>query len=392
MISLAEIKSKLKVRTHDLSPEILAYLLSIINGTIAETDQSWPLNQESELLAAAKKSGLVLLFYDKLKNLPPKFHLSATAMTQLKNIFIAGSVNQFKLAQQIKKIAKAFNKINTSCIVLKGPALAHSLYPHPALRQSGDLDLLVLPPNMPAARKILEDLGYQCPFQIWGRGGDFYHSEKYTHPNKNYYKMIDLHFTLHSFAGLHPTAKSLEDMVNKAITIKVEDWEFSTLNHIDALIFTTFHLLYGHLGPISLLWLYDIYLLANSLPASAWPTVIKRGQELNGVWAMKICLELAETWFKLKLPDIIWPQPTKQDLSVIKNALFRQENLWSKISVFLPKGKGFWATIKQLLLALFPPPVIVLQNYPADNIWLLPRSYFRRWRFLLGPNFRQLFK
>lgn len=47
-----------------------------------------------------------------------------------------------------------------SPIVLKGMPLAESLYPDPALRQAGDIDLMLRPSETPRAERILESLGY----------------------------------------------------------------------------------------------------------------------------------------------------------------------------------------------------------------------------------------
>jgi hypothetical protein len=46
-------------------------------------------------------------------------------------------------------------------LVLKGLALSHLFYPHPALRTMGDIDLLLSPEEFEPARKALENLGWR---------------------------------------------------------------------------------------------------------------------------------------------------------------------------------------------------------------------------------------
>lgn len=52
-------------------------------------------------------------------------------------------------------------------IVLKGAALAETLYPRPGLRPFGDLDILIRPQDAPRVRPLLEHLGYTVSPAIW---------------------------------------------------------------------------------------------------------------------------------------------------------------------------------------------------------------------------------
>jgi Uncharacterised nucleotidyltransferase len=54
----------------------------------------------------------------------------------------------------------AFDAAGVKAVLLKGPALARMLYSAREHRGYSDVDLLVAPPDVPAARRILADLGY----------------------------------------------------------------------------------------------------------------------------------------------------------------------------------------------------------------------------------------
>jgi len=56
-------------------------------------------------------------------------------------------------------------------IVLKGTAWAHTVYPAPHLRQSGDLDLLVRPREMARAVAALESLGFESDYGLGAEHG-----------------------------------------------------------------------------------------------------------------------------------------------------------------------------------------------------------------------------
>ncbi|MER3458636.1 MAG: hypothetical protein C4309_08450, partial [Chloroflexota bacterium] len=57
----------------------------------------------------------------------------------------------------------ALEAASIPAIVLKGPALALTIYPDPALRVIGDLDLLVRREQVEQAMAALHSLGYGPP-------------------------------------------------------------------------------------------------------------------------------------------------------------------------------------------------------------------------------------
>lgn len=63
---------------------------------------------------------------------------------------------------------------------LKGLHLAHRLYPSPALRDMGDLDLLVRGPDLRRADGVLRDLGYVADRDPLPGGGDYLNAVVYS--------------------------------------------------------------------------------------------------------------------------------------------------------------------------------------------------------------------
>jgi hypothetical protein len=65
------------------------------------------------------------------------------------------------MERQLREILDTFGRENISSLVLKGPALAWTVYPDPATRPFADIDLLVRPDQYMKARNILNQLGYR---------------------------------------------------------------------------------------------------------------------------------------------------------------------------------------------------------------------------------------
>lgn len=65
------------------------------------------------------------------------------------------------LERRLLQILAAFEAPGIESVVLKGPAVAHTMYPDPAWRPFGDLDLLVRARDWRAACALLPELGYR---------------------------------------------------------------------------------------------------------------------------------------------------------------------------------------------------------------------------------------
>jgi hypothetical protein len=65
------------------------------------------------------------------------------------------------IERSLLELASEFEAEDVEFVVLKGPALAHTVYPDPSWRYFGDLDLLVRGEDWRRASRILESIGYR---------------------------------------------------------------------------------------------------------------------------------------------------------------------------------------------------------------------------------------
>jgi hypothetical protein len=61
----------------------------------------------------------------------------------------------------IDRLLEAFDAASIPMLLLKGAALAHSLYPRPDLRPMADVDILIRPEHSAAATRVAQSLGYE---------------------------------------------------------------------------------------------------------------------------------------------------------------------------------------------------------------------------------------
>lgn len=122
------------------------------------------------------------------------------------------------------------------CAVLKGAATAHLDYADPALRQFGDVDLLVSPEDLPRAIELLSVTGWRQTYPL-----PRYH-ERFTHAitlSNERRVQIDVHQRIapRAVGELIPT----RDLLAKAVTYEVAGQSLWALSEHDRLIHAALH-------------------------------------------------------------------------------------------------------------------------------------------------------
>jgi hypothetical protein len=84
----------------------------------------------------------------------------STALTRLRDYFLANTHHNLFLVSELLAILKAMNECGIIAIPFKGPVLAFSAYQNIALRQFNDLDILIREADWPRAKALLPRQGY----------------------------------------------------------------------------------------------------------------------------------------------------------------------------------------------------------------------------------------
>jgi len=98
-------------------------------------------------------------------------------MEKMDYAFLMQTVRAVREERQVRDIVAAFEEEGVRILALKGFALARMVYPDPATRPGADLDLLALPEQMPLARTILENIGYDCAVKMFDTQEKLYKDE-----------------------------------------------------------------------------------------------------------------------------------------------------------------------------------------------------------------------
>jgi hypothetical protein len=113
-----------------------------------------------EVLKSTFWQGIAPLLYSNLKNIQESYFIPENVMDKLKKAYYRNVTKNMYMYEELNRILKAFHDIGVGVIVLKGMALANTVYSDMGLRPIGDIDLLVKKEDLPHAEKTMTELGY----------------------------------------------------------------------------------------------------------------------------------------------------------------------------------------------------------------------------------------
>lgn len=163
------------------------------------------------------------------------------------------------LGTVLQRVLLALHDAEVPVIILKGPALAESVYPNPMLRPFSDLDLLCHEDDWLTVHRILAGMGYESeprietpPPKAWQRKA-YYHMQ-YFKSSKS--EMVEIHFDVWQ-NGLRP--KLGDRFWDRAASTVIASVSSRVLSVEDQFLHLCVHL-HQH-GYSRLIWFTDLYLL-----------------------------------------------------------------------------------------------------------------------------------
>jgi hypothetical protein len=142
-----------------MTPERLAEIRAILRA-----DLDWGL-----LIPLAVRHKMLPLLWWHLK--PEKESIPADTALLLERSFIENAGRMLQLSAELLALGRLFSSHGIPLVPYKGPALGAYLYGNLALRQAGDLDIVVKRLDMSRARVLLIERGYR-PRHALSQGGE----------------------------------------------------------------------------------------------------------------------------------------------------------------------------------------------------------------------------
>jgi hypothetical protein len=209
----------------------------------------------------------------------------------------AALVRNTALVEDLAAVSSALDAAGVDCLAVKGVVLAETVYGNLALRPAADIDILVHPADLPAARSVLGSLGFDP-------GGERL-SEKWTHSHHDprYFRRTawgDVCLELHW--ALWPSGRFRDDagVWARARPVELRGSTLRTLSREDTLLHLAIH---RTRAPLRLRSVCDIAeLLRRESSELDWDAVQTRAETIGARTALYCVLSLSERLLGAPLP------------------------------------------------------------------------------------------
>jgi hypothetical protein len=249
----------------------------------AAPEIDWP-----TLVERAQRNGVAPLLYRRLREMPP---IPPAALEPLRQAYYQNAAANTLRYRELGQVLSALEAASIPAIVLKGPALALTIYPDPALRVIGDLDLLVRREQVEQAMAALQSLGYgppehepPYPFEYLARFGRHLQLQRRDRTGT---LDLEVHWTLigELWAGA-VTAIDVEGLWVRATPLQGEGWRACQLSPADMLLHLALHATLMHgFTELGLRIYVDVDRLVRHHTS---------GKEVGAFWAQVIALARAQ--------------------------------------------------------------------------------------------------
>jgi hypothetical protein len=223
----------------------------------------------------------------------------AEALAALKQSYQANLRKTLLLSSEFVSIVNSLSQTGLEFMPYKGLALAEIVYGDIALRQSGDIDLLIHAADLPRVREAVADLEYR-PHQVFSADEEeAYLRSGYEYPfdgpaGRN---LLEVQWAIQP--NFYAIDLEMEGLFRRAIKASVVGVEVKTLCHEDLFIALALHAAKHVWG--RLIWLCDLARIAR-MRALGWERIGDQARELGIARILWVTLLLAQKVLDAAIP------------------------------------------------------------------------------------------
>lgn len=362
----------------------------------AYTPKDW-----SVLARMAEAEGVAPLMYWNLKDHRsaddqydvPGLEVPLEIFHRLKASYYNTLAQNTLMYQELERILTALDVAGIPVIVLKGAALAATLYEDIGLRPMGDLDLLVEESNYDIALSIVKSIGYIDEPMLSARLNNVIGFN--IHLWKDNYSGIKLEIhkgLIQSGDGLY--APSMEwfwshaehfDKKKKGINCQLDN--SLSLSSIANIVYLSAHQTIQHDGAQSrLIWHHDIHILVReAISSQDWRTIIKQAHIFGWSYGIYYALIMVQTLFQLRIPryvlgDLYEDQTPYKAILIDQKVKSKQTNIsrfWYTLLMLNWRSRFLFVTAR-----IFPSNAYLRWFYGFQDNWYWPLYYPYHWSIM----------
>jgi hypothetical protein len=272
------------------------------------------------------------------------------------------------LSRELIRIIERLSALSIEAMPYKGLALAELVYGDIALRQSGDIDLLIHPQDLPRIRDAVRELGYTPHLSFSEAEERAYLQSGYecafdgtAGPN-----LLEVQWAIHP--RFYAIDFDMPGLFRRAVTLTVAGHAMKTPSPEDLLLVLSAHAAKHAWG--RLVWLCDIARVIN-LPTLNWSWIASQAEALGIVRIVRVTMILANRLLGTVIPPAAYASLPEETASLSLATL----TLVSEVQTHLASESSY--NVESLAYFRL---MMRLRERPADR-----RRFLRRLVFTPGP-------
>ena len=274
-------------------------------------------------------------------------------------------------------------------IVVKGTALAYSVYDAPIARPRLDTDLLIDSSHQDAARGVLATRGYTAPPYCDQLFSQFHMEKTDTFGNRH---VLDVHWKI-STQPIFADVLTHEDIQSRAVPIPALGPAAFGPCAIDALLLACIHPAMHHQNSERILWAYDSHLIASRLTSAEFAAFVQRARQKHIAAVCAHALRLAHRLFGTALPDGVMAVLSTAAGEPSAEYLASDRRWHHEMASSVRATPRFADRARLVRKVLLPSPNYMIGVYGLHDRplmrWLLPALYVHRnvrgaWKIVMG--------
>jgi hypothetical protein len=331
-----------------------------------------------EFLRACDDQGLAGLMHERLRN-------DAGCPTAIREVLAAKArehaATELLRQRESAAVLTALAAEGVLPIVLKGTALAYSVYCSPASRPRVDTDLLIRLADVPLVRQVTARIGYTAPLHC---DGDLLFCQFPLKRTDEFglAHTFDVHWRI-STQSVFAEVMTFDEIAPAAHALPALGPYARTAGPVHALLLACIHPAMHHRNVESLLWLYDVHLLASRLSAPEYEAfaALAVARRVSAICAHQ--LDRARRCFDTPVPASAMRRLAMSRGAEASAAYLRPDRAWGDELLANIRALPRWSDRLRLLREVtLPAPAYMLEAYGLTpsrrGTAVLPLLYFHR--------------
>ena len=252
----------------------------------------WP-----ALADRADRHGVTFLLWHTLSDVGDL--MPAREMQRLEHRYRTNVHKSLFFARELIRIFDCLEALAVDVMPYKGVVLAETVYGDMALRQSGDIDLLIRVRDFPRIRDAVQRLGYMPHLPLSPREEEAYlrSGYEYTFDSPAGRNLLELQWALQP--RFYAVDMDIEGLFQRSVPVTIAGRSMKTLSPEDLLLVLSLHAAKHAWG--RLIWLCDIARIMSQ-PNLKWDWIRQQASELGIVRILSVTLLLANRLLGVSMP------------------------------------------------------------------------------------------